>query len=235
MVYGIATLAASALFLIFNREQPPTPPCPPGHDERIAVLAGLKHIFKQKDMIYMTIIFFIALGIFNAITTWVEQILAPRGFTITQAGTAGAINMIGGILGACILPILSDRLRKRKFFILISTLLALPGMVGLTFTTSFGMVLLSSLIMGFFSMGGGPVSFQYAAEVSYPAPEATSQGILMLAGQISGIIFILGMDVLMAGTPSKTPAMLVFIALTVLNLFFIMKLKESRLVKSEEI
>ncbi len=52
MIYGIATLAGAVIFLIFNRECPATPPCPKGHDERIAVFAGLKHIFKQRDMIY---------------------------------------------------------------------------------------------------------------------------------------------------------------------------------------
>ena len=61
MIYGIVTLAGAVIFILFNREHPPTPPCPPGHDERIAVFAGLKHILKQKDMIYLIIVFFIAL------------------------------------------------------------------------------------------------------------------------------------------------------------------------------
>lgn len=235
MIYGVATFIGCVLFIIFNREQPPTPPCPPGHEERIAILAGLKHIFKQRDMVYMTIIFFIGLGIFNAVTTWMGQILAPRGFSLNQIGTAGAVDMIGGIIGACVIPVLSDRLRKRKFFILLCAVFTLPGMIGFTFAGNYGILLMWTALMGFFSMGGGPVNFQYVAEISYPAPEATSQGILMLAGQISGIIFIFGMDMLMAGTTSKTPAMLVFIGLSILNLFFIMRLKESRLIKTEAI
>ena len=49
----------------------------------------------------------IGLGIFNAVTTWIEQILAPRGITPEQAGIIGALMMVGGILGASILPGLS--------------------------------------------------------------------------------------------------------------------------------
>ena len=235
MIYGIVTFAGAAIFILFNREHPPTPPCPPGHDERIAVFAGLKHILKQIDMIYLIIVFFIALGIFNAVTTWIEQIVSPRGFTITEAGIAGALMMIGGIIGASILPPLSDKLRKRKLFIVITIIGAIPGIAGLTFAGSYWLLLASCLIFGFFLMAGAPICFQYGAEICYPAPEATSQGLLLLAGQISGIIFIFGMDILTAAGASKTPAMLVFIALMIVNGFLILKLKESKLVKTDDI
>ena len=195
MMYGIVTLAGAVIFILLNREHPPTPPCPPGHDERIGVFAGMKHIFKQSDMIYLIIIFLIALGIFNAVTTWIEQIVSPRGFTITEAGIAGALMMVGGIIGASILPPLSDKFRKRKLFIVIAMIGAIPGIIGLAFAGNYWLLLASCFVFGFFLMAGAPICFQYGAEVSYPAPEATSQGLLLLAGQISGIIFIFGMDI----------------------------------------
>ncbi len=235
LIYGITTMAGAVIFLILNRENPPTPPCPAGHDERIAVFAGLKHIYKQKDMIYLIIFFFVALGIFNAVTTWIEQIISPRGFTITEAGIAGALMMVGGIVGASILPVLSDKMRKRKIFIVIASIGAIPGLVGMTFAGNYGTLLASCLIFGFFLMAGGPICYQYSAEISYPAPEATSQGLLMLAGQISGIIFVFGMDILTAAGASKTPAMLVFLALMIINVFIILKLKESKMVKADVI
>ena len=235
MIYGFVTLAGAVIFILFNKEHPPTPPCPPGHDERIAVFAGLKHILKQKDMIYLIIVFFIALGIFNAITTWIEQIVSPRGFTITEAGFAGALMMIGGIIGASILPVFSDKLRKRKLFMVIGAIGAIPGIVGMTFAGSYWLLLAACFVFGFFLLSAAPICYQYGAEICYPAPEATSEGLLLLAGQISGIIFIFGMDILTAASASKTPAMLVFIALMIVNVFLIMKLKESKLVKTDEI
>jgi MFS family permease len=235
MIYGIATLAGAVIFLIFNRECPATPPCPQGHDERIAVFAGLKHIFKQRDMIYLLIIFFTALGIFNAVTTWIEQIIRPRGFDITQAGITGALMMFGGILGAAILPVFSDKLRKRKIFIVVTSIFAIPGLAGLAFAGSYGLLLLSSLVFGFFLMAGGPISYQYSAEICYPAPEATSQGLLMLAGQISGIIFVFGMDMAASEGAAKTPAMIVFLVLMAVNVFLTLQLRESKLVKTDDI
>ena len=235
MIYGIATLAGAIIFLIFNKEQPPTPPCPPGHDERIAIFAGLKHIFSQKDMIYLLIFFFIALGIFNAVTTWIEQIISPRGFTTDQAGIAGALMMIGGIGGASTLPVLSDKMRKRKLFIVIACIGAIPGLAAMTFVTNYWMLLASCTLFGFFLLAGAPVCYQYCAEITYPAPEATSQGLLMLAGQISGIIFIFGIDKLMPSDASKTPAMLIFLTLMIINVFIILKTKESKMVKTDDI
>ena len=235
MIYGIVTLAGAVIFILFNREHPPTPPCPPGHDERIAVFAGLKHILKQKDMIYLIIVFFIALGIFNAITTWIEQIVSPRGFTIAEAGIVGALMMIGGIIGASILPPLSDKLRKRKLFMVIGAIGAIPGIVGMTYAGSYWLLLASGFVFGFFLLSAAPICYQYGAEICYPAPEATSEGLLLLAGQISGIIFIFGMDILTAASASKTPAMLVFMALMIVSAFLMLKLKESKLVKTDDI
>jgi MFS family permease len=235
MLYGIATLTGAVIFLLLNKEHPPTPPCPPGHDERIGVFAGMKHIFKQMDMIYLLIIFFIVLGIFNAVTTWIEQIISPRGFTITQAGIAGALMMVGGIVGASIIPPLSDKMRKRKPFLVLAMIGIIPGLVGLALVGNYWLLLTSSFIFGFFIMAGGPVGFQYGAEICYPAPEATSQGLLILAGQISGILFIFGMDVATAEGASKTPAMVVFLALVLACIFIALKLKESKLVKTDDI
>ena len=233
MIYGIATLAVAIIFLVFNRECPPTPPCPQGHDARISVFAGLKHILKQRDMILLMMIFFTALGIFNAVTTWIEQIIRPRGFDITQAGVTGALMMVGGVFGAVVLPVLSDKLRKRKALMVLSVIGTIPGLAGLAFANSYPLLLVFSFVFGFFLMGGGPICFQYSAEICYPAPEATSQGLLMLVGQVSGILFVLGMD-LVAGS-NKTPAMILFLVLVAINIVLNMRLRESQLVRTDNV
>jgi hypothetical protein len=57
----------------------------------------------------------------------------------------------------------------------------------------------------------------------------------MLVGQISGIIFVFGMDIATADGASKTPAMVIFIILMTINVLFSLKLKESKLVKTDDI
>jgi len=235
MTYGVLTAVGAVIFLIFTKECPPTPPCPTGHDERIKVFAGLKHIFKERDMIILLVGFFFGLGVFNAITTWIEQIMTPRGFSSAQAGIAGSLLMFAGIISAVLMGVLSDKLRKRRIFIIIAIFGAIPGLIGMIYAPTYPLLLLSCAVFGFFIIGGSPVDFQYGAEVSYPAPEATSQGLLLLAGQISGIIFIIVPDIILQGATDKTPALLLFIGFMFLTLILNMMLRESKHIQTGDI
>jgi len=79
-------------------------------------------------------------------------------------------------------------------------------------------------------LGAGPFGFQYGAEIAYPAPEGTTNGLLLLMGQISGIIFIFLMDAFKSQkTGSMTSPLIVLIVLVVIGLFLSTRLKESRL------
>jgi hypothetical protein len=83
-------------------------------------------------------------------------------------------------------------------------------------------------------LSAGPIGFQYGAEITYPAPEGTSNGLLLLMGQISGIIFILGMDAFKAPiTGSMTMPLLVLIGLMIVCSILGVRLKEATALKSQ--
>ena len=232
--YGIVSIVAMLIFFLFIRERPPSPPCPPDQESRSLALEGLSKMIHQRDFILLLIIFFVGLGAFNAITTWIEEVLNPRGFSITQAGNAGGAMIFGGILGALIIPLLSDRYRKRVPFLILAVLGATVGLIGVTYAGTYPLLLAASFIFGFFLLSAGPIGFQYGAEITYPAPEGTSNGLLLLMGQISGIIFILGMDAFKApDTGSMTMPLLVLIGLLVVCLFLGIRLKEARNLRIE--
>jgi cyanate permease len=229
ITYGIVSAVAMFVFFLFARERPPSPPCPPDQEGRSLVLDGLTRMIRQRDFILLLIIFFVGLGAFNAITTWIDQILVPHGFSATQTGDAGGMMIFGGILGAVILPLLSDRYRKRAPFLVLAVSGATIGLAGITYVANYGLLLVFSFIFGFFLLSAGPIGFQYGAEITYPAPEGTSNGLLLLMGQISGIIFILGMDAFKSPeTGSMTMPLLVLIGLMVICLFLGTRLKEAQ-------
>ena len=213
LAYGITSAVAALVFLVFAKERPATPPCPPEMEVRSLVFDGFKQIFRQRNFILLLAIFFVALGIFNAVTTWIENIIAPRGFSSTQAGIVGGLMIAGGIVGALIVPSLSDRYRKRIPFIILALLGATAGLLGIVFATSYWLLLTSSFIMGFFLLSAGPIGFQYGAETTYPTPEGTSNGLLIMMGQISGIIFIFAMDAFKSADGSMTSSLVVMIVL----------------------
>lgn len=232
--YGIGSIAAMLIFFLFIRERPPSPPCPPDQESRSVALEGLTKMIHQRDFILLLIIFFVGLGAFNAITTWIEEVLNPRGFSITQAGSAGGAMIFGGILGALVIPLLSDHYRRRVPFLIIAVLGATLGLIGVTYAGTYPLLLVASFIFGFFLLSAGPIGFQYGAEITYPAPEGTSNGLLLLMGQISGIIFILAMDAFKSpDTGSMTLPLLVLSGLMIICLFLGTRLKEAKALRLE--
>lgn len=232
LFYGVFGVIAGILFLVFMRESPPTPACPPGQQERSLVFDGLKQILRSRDFLLLMVVFFIGLGVFNGVTTWIEDILRPRGFSITQAGITGGLMVIGGVVGALLLPVLSDRARKRVPFILVCLGGAALGLMGITIAATYFFLLAAAFAMGFFLLSAGPIGFQYGAEIAYPAPEGTSNGLLLMMGQISGIIFILAMDIFKNPTSgSMTYPLLVMVGLLLVAEILATRLRESSLIK----
>ena len=230
--YGILAISSSIVFFVFIKERPPTAPCPPDQEARSLVFEGLGKAIRNFNFLMLLAVIFIGLGIFNAVTTWVEDIVRPRGFSITQAGTIGGLMVAAGIIGALIIPLLSDKYRKRVPFIALAIVGAILGLIGITFAQTYFLLLLSAFILGFFLLSAGPIAFQYGAEITYPAPEGTTNGLLLMSGQVSGILFIFGMDAFReAGTNSMAPSLMVFIILLVLSLLFCIKLKESKMIQ----
>jgi cyanate permease len=233
MLYGIVSVVAMFVFFFLARERPPTPPCPPEQEARSLVLEGLSKMLRDRTFMLLLVIFFVGLGIFNAVTTWIEQILAPRGFSATQAGDSGGLMILGGIVGAVVLPLLSDRARKRVPYLVVAVIGATVGLAGVTFAPSYGLLLLFSFIFGFFLLSAGPIGFQYGAEITFPAPEGTSNGLLLLMGQISGIVFILGMDLLKSPVSgSMTAPLVVLLVLMIAALVLATRLTEPKAVRA---
>ena len=223
---GIAAISA-VLFIAFSRETPPTPPCPPGGEVRALMLDGLKHALTVKAFWFGLGISFIGLGIFNGITTWVEAIIRPRGFTPTDAGTLGALLIVGGVVGAVVIPAFSDKYRKRQLFLFISFIGAIPGLIGLTFATSGILLFVSAFVLGFFLTSAMPVVMQYTAEVTHPTPEGTSNGLIQLFGQ-AAVVFVFIMEALKSADGSFTPALLLAVGLLVISLFLISQMKDPK-------
>ncbi len=223
LTYGIVSVVGAIFLVIFLRENPPTPAGPEGDEERFLTWEGIKHILGHRDMVLVMILFFIGLGMFNAIATCIDQISEVKGFTSEQSGMIMGLMLIAGIIGAAAIPPLSDKLRKRKPFLAGAIILLIPGLIGMTYAQDYTIMLVSAGFMGFFLLGAAaPIGFQYSAEVSYPAPESLSQGIILFAGQVSGIIFINGMNKL-----GMILSMKIFIGLAVVNLIIALLIKES--------
>lgn len=225
IIYGGLAAFSSILFILLAKEKPPTPPGPAGSEARALMLDGLKHALTVRSFWIYLFVSFIGLGIFNGVTTWVENIIRPRGFTPTDAGTLGALMLVGGVLGAVTIPPFSDKQRKRQPYILLGLLLTIPGLIGLTYATSSWLLFGSAFAMGFFLVSTSPIGLQYAAEITHPTPEGTSNGLIQLFGQAS-VVFVYIMERMQTSDGSFTPALLLAIGLLVISALLTSQMKD---------
>jgi MFS family permease len=225
LIYGILALISGVFFVILVKNKPPTPPSKEELKEKVLMGKGLKSLFKNKHFLILFITFFFGLGIFNFITSYIELILDPRGFDATDAGIIGGLLLIGGIVGCIVMSALSDKYKKRKLLLIISIIIATISLFILTppITTDPILLYLFNFLLGFGILSAGPVALEYAVDLTKPVPEATSNGMLMMVGQIGGIIFILFFEGFTLGG-DYFPALLleaIFLLATLILVFFL--------------
>lgn len=208
LLYGAVTALSCLLFLLLDREAPPTPPAAPLEGPRALMLDGLRNALQNRMFWMFLVITFITMGIFNGITTWIEPIIRPRGFSPEQAGTLGGLLLAGGVLGAIVLPAFSDHERRRRRWLIVGVAGSMPGLLGLAVGRTMGALAASSFVLGFFITGLGPVGMQYAAEITRPTPEGTSNGLLQFAGQ-AAVVYVYIMEALRTRGGSFTLSLLV--------------------------
>ena len=75
----------------------------------------------------------------------------------------------GSLVGAVVTPALSDRQGKRRRYLMVAVVGAIPGLLGLTFATSPVLLYASAAVLGFFLVSALPVGMQYGAEITQPA------------------------------------------------------------------
>ncbi len=233
-IFGAANAAAALVFLAVTRDAPPTPPCPPEQESRALMWDGLKAMLRMKEIWFLLFVFLVGMGIFNGISTWIAGIAGPRGFSSQEAGDLGAVLLLGGIIGAVILPAMSDKLHKRKIFILTGLVLAIPGLLGITFANRYWEMMVGMFELGFFLVSLAAIGYQYGAEITFPAPEGTSNGLLNLAGQVS-VVFIYGMELLKNAEGSFTPSLLLLTVMLVLAIVMMSVSRESEMATAREV
>lgn len=81
--------------------QPPTPPTRVQETDRPSFFDGLRILSKNLNFWILFLIHSLNVGLSIAFCTLFAQILAPHGYTNTQAGQLNALAFFAGTLGCC--------------------------------------------------------------------------------------------------------------------------------------
>ena len=76
------------------------------------------------------------MGVFNGVTSWIGDIVLPRGFGADDAGLLGLVMLVAGVIGAVVLSAMSDRQGKRVRYLVLTLTLAIPSLIGVAFVST---------------------------------------------------------------------------------------------------
>jgi predicted MFS family arabinose efflux permease len=141
---------------------------------------------------------FLGLGVFNGLTTWLEGILAPQGIDSEGAGAIGGLLVVGGIVGAVAIPALSDLFRRRKPFLVASAMGALATIYPLCSLRDHGLLLALAALHGFCIMPAFALLLDMSAQLAGARSAGSAASILMLAGNLGGVLVIVAMPLVKA-------------------------------------
>jgi MFS family permease len=227
LVYAAAALVSGLVFVLVAREYPKTRVGHSASGAKALMLEGLREALGHRSFVFFGIIVLVGMGLFNGVNTWIEAIVASRGYGPTEAGSLGALMLVGGVLGAVIIPGLSDRTGKRKPWMLLGILASIPALLGLTFGSGLLFISISAFLLGFFLTSVMPVGMQYSTEITWPVPEGTTGGLIQLFGQVS-VVFVFLMDFIRGGSGPFTVSLVASTLLLVGAALLLPFMKESK-------
>jgi cyanate permease len=189
MVFAIISVLSALAFFLFVK------PNPAGQQTHVTEQAvSFLSLLKDLSLLKLFFISFLGLGFFNGLTTWLELILAPHGINSAQAGIAGGVLILGGIVGAGVIPALSDHFKKRKPFLVASIFVATLTLYPLCWGRSYSEVLIFSVLQGFFFLPAFSLLLEMCADLVGEARAASATSILMLMGNAGGVVVVIAME-----------------------------------------
>ncbi len=193
IVFAAISLTATVIFLAFAQENRH-----PASVETAGMTAKeeFTHLIKDRALLPIFVLSFLALGFFNGLATWLEGILGEQGVQPTDAGLVGGAMIIGGIVGSLVIPALSDRFQRRKPFLIFCGLAG--GALAYPLCTSSNLVLLYTLgaLLGILFLPGYALLLAMSEEIAGKERAGGAAGLLMLAGNGGGVVISLIMEAL---------------------------------------
>ena len=192
VAYAGASLAALA---VFWRLAPRPVPDRLGLPEELRMRQALARVLRSATQWKLSAALFLGFGCYLGITTWLEELLRPRGIDEAGAGLVAGMITIAGMAGSVVLGATSDRYRRRKPFLVAAGVAAAPT---LWLLGSLGPLLAAAFVLGFFLLAALPIAIAVASEDPSLGPQvgSTAVGVVLLAGNLGGAVVVAALGAL---------------------------------------
>ncbi|KZL64386.1 major facilitator superfamily transporter [Colletotrichum incanum] len=202
----ISTVASLPAFFIPAR--PPTPVAPSSQTVKLGIRESIGIVSRSLELWLIFIPYAFYVGFFNSISSLLNQMMNPYGFSDEEAGIAGALLIVVGLVASAITSPILDR--TKKFLLAIKIAIPVVGLCYLVFiwmpeTRNIAGPYVVLAVLGAASFSLVPVALELLIELSHPvSPEVTST-IAWAGGQLLGAVFVIISNALQADDRADPP------------------------------
>jgi predicted MFS family arabinose efflux permease len=188
-VEAIPSVIGALLMLVLLR-------APATYPDDASTAVSLRWLVRDRFMWLLAGLIFIGMGVYNAVATWLQPVLANFG----QGGAAGnliAVLTAGGIVGAAVLPpLVAGRDQRRTMLV---AALAFSAVAFAATDLRHDVVWLGIWLFatGFLIMACLPVVLDWSAVHAGRAREGAAAGFLLMSGNLGGVVLVLVIQALM--------------------------------------
>ncbi|MCK5151692.1 MAG: MFS transporter [Candidatus Thorarchaeota archaeon] len=186
---AIMAIIITVLFFAVARDKPPHPP---DVELTVTTTPSIRGMLKDRNVWIISFGFFAGFSIFIGLTAIIEELLLSLGIPVTAGLGSPAIVMIlllvSGIIGAILVPAISEKFQRRKPFLIACVGIAAVGTFFLGTSTIIGLTFLMSAVLGFFLIAVMPIGLSMLEELDTVGPELSgaSTGLAFWFGNLGG-------------------------------------------------
>ena len=202
VLYTAIISTAATLPAPFIAKGPLTPPSAIAASEKSDLRQAFRSLPRNTSFYLILLPFSVYVGFFNATSSLLNQIFEPWGYTQVEAGIAGALLIVVGLIASALVSPFVDRTKSYVLTIKLLVPIIAVSYLALIFMpatrTLAGPLVICSLI-GASSFSLLPCALEYLVLITHPvSPEITST-ICWAMGQLFGAVFIIIMNALRGG------------------------------------
>ena len=171
---------------------------------KTSILHSLRVMLRIPSFYIVFLTFGAYVGLFNSISSLLNQILYPYGYSEDEAGICGAVLILVGLVACAIISPIIDRTHAYLTGIkILCPLLALSylAMIWAPQTRTLVAPYVINAVLGASSFALLPIALEFLVEITFPASPEVSSTICWASGQLVGAIFIIIMDALKDSRP----------------------------------
>ena len=193
VLYTAVISSIASLPAFFVPARPPTPPSASSIAPKLHFRESISALASNASFYLVLAPFAVYVGFFNAFSSLINQILAPYDFSETQAGIAGGILILVGLIASAIVSPIIDRTKAYLVAIKVFVPLIAIGYLVMVFVPETRSAVAAYVICGLIGAASFallPCALEYLVEITHPISPEIGSVVCWAIAQLLGAVFV---------------------------------------------